>query len=264
MAFYFLVWILLARFFMRNSVAQDETGDREHTAKMEKWAAPGVILYALTVTFAAFDLFMSLDPHWFSTIFGVYYFGGSMLAFFSFMVLALLFMQKQGLLKNAVTTEHYHDLGKYMFAFTFFWSYIAFSQYVLIWYADIPEETGWFLRRITHGYETLTIILLFGHCLIPMAGLLSRHIKRNRTTLAFWAVWSILMHILDLYWLAIPEMADHSATTHAHWHFAIHEALVPLGMLGLFTAAFVFSGTKVSLVPERDPRLGESLAFHNF
>ncbi|PIE24303.1 MAG: quinol:cytochrome C oxidoreductase [Planctomycetota bacterium] len=263
-ALYFAVWIFLSRLFVGSSVKQDADGARAMTAKMEKWSAPGLILFALTTTFAAFDLFMTLDPHWFSTIFGVYYFGGSVLAFFAFMILALLIIQKLGLLTHMVSREHYHDLGKYLFAFTFFWSYIAFSQYMLIWYGDIPEETGWFLRRQTHGWEIVSLVLVFGHFLIPMLGLVSRHVKRNRATLAFWAVWSIVMHWVDLYWLIVPEMADHSATTHAHWHFAPFEALIPLGMLGIFIAGFVWNGLSVSLVPERDPRLGESLAFHNF
>ncbi|MEZ4655372.1 MAG: hypothetical protein R3E12_17725 [Candidatus Eisenbacteria bacterium] len=148
-AIYFLVWIGFSQYFFRQSRRQDETGEVGITVTMEKVSAPAIILFAVTVTFAAFDYLMSLNPHWFSTIFGVYYFSGSMFAFFA-LPLIVLFCQHNGRLRDVITPEHYHDMGKWMFAFTVFWAYIGFSQYMLIWYANIPEETVWFAAR-QHG-----------------------------------------------------------------------------------------------------------------
>ncbi len=145
MAIYFGVWVLLARFFLTSSIRQDQSGDVSLTHRMQRFSAPAMLLYGVTVTFAAFDLLMSLDPHWFSTIFGVYYFSGCVVGFFALLTLVVFAVQRSGRLTKAITVEHYHDLGKLIFAFVVFWAYIAFSQYMLIWYANIPEETAWML-----------------------------------------------------------------------------------------------------------------------
>ncbi|MCA9018642.1 MAG: quinol:cytochrome C oxidoreductase, partial [Planctomycetaceae bacterium] len=138
---YFGSWIFLARYFLGKSVAQDETGDPELTLLMERRSGPAILLYAFTLTFAAIDFIMSLDAHWFSTIFGVYYFAAGLVGFFSFLAISLVFLRSKGLLQEPVTVEHLHDVGKLLFAFNCFWAYIAISQYLLIWYANIPEET---------------------------------------------------------------------------------------------------------------------------
>ena len=138
-----------------------------------------MVLFALSLNFAAFDLLMSLDPHWFSTIFGVYYFAASVVAFLAVMPKILYGLQMRGILKNAVTVEHYHDFGKLLFGFIVFWAYIAFSQYMLIWYGNLPEETEWFLKRQTGEWTTVSLILIFGHFVVPFLLLVSRMIKRR-------------------------------------------------------------------------------------
>ncbi len=260
-AVYFAVWGGLALVCWRRSLRQDAEADPGLTLGLERLSAPGLVIFALTVTFAAFDLLMSLDAHWYSTIFGVYYFTGATVGFFALMILALQALQRRGLLAASVTVEHYHDLGKFLFAFVFFWGYIAFSQYMLIWYANIPEETGWLVRRglalqAPNVWSVAILLLLVGHFLLPFGGLLSRHVKRHRTALAGWAGWLLLMHWVDVYWLIMPEYTTD--------HLPLAVELVCLAGMGLlFVAGLVVAASGRNLVPVRDPRLGESLALEN-
>lgn len=254
---YFVIWSTLAWFFFATSKAQDVTGDPALTRRMEVLAAPGIVLFALSINFAAFDLLMSLDPHWFSTIFGVYYFSASVLLFFAVMPKIVIWLQRQGVLKRAVTVEHYHDIGKFMFAFTVFWAYIAFSQYMLIWYGNIPEETEWILKRQTGGWTAVSLALLFGHFVLPFLLLISRHVKRKPLPLAVIGVFVAVMCWVDMYWLVIPEFSPGVA------RFGLLDVLVYLGMAGLYSAVLVWRLGRGTLVPEKDPRLEESLAFEN-
>jgi len=256
-AVYFGIWSILAWFFYRTSKAQDHNGDPALTRRMEVLSAPGIVLFALSLNFAAFDLLMSLDPHWFSTIYGVYFFSASVLLFFAVMPKILVWLQMQGLLKNAVTVEHYHDIGKFMFAFTVFWAYIAFSQYMLIWYGNIPEETEWFLKRQTGGWTAISLTLIFGHFVLPFLMLLSRHVKRRPRLLAVIGVYVSAMCWIDMYWLVIPEFSPGVA------RFGLLDITVYLGMAGVYSALLVWRLGRTTLVPERDPRLEESLAFEN-
>jgi hypothetical protein len=257
MAIYFSIWSILAWFFYRTSVKQDSTDDPALTRRMEVVSAPGMVLFALSLNFAAFDLLMSLDPHWFSTIYGVYYFAASVLLFFAVMPKILVWLQAQGLMRNAVTVEHYHDIGKFMFAFTVFWAYIAFSQYMLIWYGNIPEETEWFLKRQTGGWTAISLTLLFGHFILPFLMLISRHVKRRPVLLAVIGVYVAAMCWVDMYWLVIPEFSPGVA------RFGLLDILVYLGIAGLYSAVFAWRLGRASLIPEGDPRLQESLAFEN-
>jgi hypothetical protein len=256
---YFGIWILLSRFFLRNSVRQDESGDPKITSKMQKVAPIGMVLYAITITLAAFDIMMSLDAHWFSTIYGVYYFSGALVAFFAYVILAVFFLKRAGKLGHAVNVEHRHDLGKQLFAYVIFWAYIAFSQYMLIWYANIPEETQWYLIRQQGGWEYFGFALLIGHFALPFLLLLPREMKRRSGVLAGMAFWILLMHLIDLHWLLAPTA--HGGEPHAY--FGLAEILVTGGLTALFTAAVLMKLLSVSLIPAKDPRLPESLAFEN-
>jgi hypothetical protein len=260
---YFGVWSCIALWYRRQSLLQDRTGDVAITHRMEWWAPLSVIAVAVTATGAAFDLVMSLDPHWYSTIFGVYFLAGAFVASFATLILAVLTLQRAGYLRQAVGIEHYHDLGKYLFGFVFFWGYIAFSQYMLLWYANIPEETLWFARHgatTVHadisGWSYLAVAILAGHLLIPFAGLLSRHVKRKPAVLAFWAAWLLLFHYLDLYWVIMPETGSDLAP-----HLADIAAAV--GVAGVMVAVVLKRLVGESLVPAADPRLPEALAFQN-
>ena len=254
---YFMIWGVMASFLHRTSVAQDRSGDPALTLRMERFSAPGMVLFALSLNFAAFDLLMSLDPHWFSTIFGVYYFAVSVVAFLAVMPKILYGMQTRGILKNAVTVEHYHDFGKLLFGFTVFWAYIAFSQYMLIWYGNLPEETEWFLKRQTGEWTTVSLILIFGHFVVPFLLLVSRFIKRRPLLLALTGGYVALMCWVDIYWLVIPEFSPGVA------RFGLLDVLCLLGMNGVFSAVVLFRLSRHSVVAEKDPRLEESLAFEN-
>lgn len=257
---YFAVWVSLARFFHKLSGQQDETGDPELTLRMERVSAPGMLLFAVTITFASFDLLMSLDAHWFSTIFGVYYFSGSTVSFFALLALIVLFLQRAGFVRRSVTLEHIHDIGKLTFAFVVFWAYIAFSQYMLIWYGNLPEETGWYERRQEGEWKWASLALLFGHFIIPFLFLMSKHIKRRKSLLAAGAAWILLMHALDLYWLVMPQK---------HFDTAGRIPLHGFDVLCLAGFSLVLYGAagqamrRRSLIPERDPRLAEAMVFEN-
>lgn len=258
---YFAVWSGLAVYFFNRSVKQDETGDPALTSQMQTVSAPGMLLYAVTVTFASFDLLMSLNPLWFSTIFGVYFFAGSVVAALATIILVMHLLQRAGRLTRVVNTEHYHDLGKLLFGFMVFWTYIAFSQFMLIWYANLPEETVWYRARMNGGWAVFSLVLLFGHFVVPFLALISRHPKRMGWPLVAGAVWMLAVHWLDIYYLVMPVL------------YGPQFGIVPLGLMdltmlvalcGLFASAVAMRMSRVSLLPERDPRLAESLAFENY
>jgi hypothetical protein len=256
-AVYLVAWTVTARYFFHRSLLQDSSGDASLTLQMERRAGPAMILFAVTLTFASIDLVMSLDPRWFSTIFGVYYFAGSVVGIYALLTVAAFTLQRSGFLRNAVTVEHYHDLGKLLFGFVVFWAYIGFSQYMLIWYANIPEETGWLAHRQENGWGWVGLLLVFGHFLLPFVALISRAPKRRPRILAAAAVWMLAMHWVDIYWLVMPAGNPGSPAP----HLVDLTLLLALGSVFLAGAAFALRGR--SLVPERDPRLEESLAFEN-
>ncbi len=252
---YFVIWTVLALRLGRMSRLQDETGDHDLTRRMRRLSAPGLILFALSITFFAFDWVMSLDPHWYSTIFGVYFFAGSVMAFFAFMTLVAL--GQRDLLARVMNTEHLHDIAKLLFAFLVFWAYMAFSQFMLIWYANLPEETGFFAQRLAGSWRPVTVALALGHFIVPFFFLLPRTLKRNPRALAIAAIWLLAMHALDMYWLVMPSLQVGGVSL--SWL----DVAGLVGCSGVFLAAFGWSLGRQALVPLRDPRLPESLTFEN-
>lgn len=256
-AAYLILWSLLGWWFRRRSLAQDESGDVAITRRLQTLSAPGMVVFAITLTFASFDWVMTLDPHWFSTIFGVYIFSGSVLGILALMILMLALLRRNGLLEQAVTVEHRHDLGKLLFTFVVFWAYIAFSQFLLIWYANIPEETVWFAHRWEHGWRPVSIALAVGHFVIPFFFLLPRATKRRTVPLVVAALWLLGFHYLDLYWLVVPAY-------HGEAPMSLAVCLAALvGVTGIFLAAVGWLAWRPALVPVKDPRLPESLSFEN-
>jgi len=260
---YLVVFSGMGLFLWKSSVKQDATADPALTTKREWWAPAMTILFALCTTFAAFDLMMSLDPAWYSTMFGVIFFANSFLAGIATTILVCLCLQKKGFLK-IVNTEHYHDLGKLLFAFTFFWGYVSFSQFMLIWYASLPETTYWFeLRGATtvtsapqagSGWQWMILVLLFGHLIVPFGFLLSRHVKRNLTLLSFAAGWMLFMVYLDLFWYIMPQYTSPAVT------FGLPEIGAVLAVGGVVFAAFFRRFGQHAPVPHNDPRMHESAA----
>lgn len=254
---YFVVWFLLARTLYKTSLDQDRASDKEQLVKMKRVSAPGMILFALTITFASFDWLMSLEAHWYSTIFGVYIFGGSLLALLSFLILFGLYLRKRNILVNTITVEHYHDLGKFLFAFIIFWGYIGFSQYFLIWYANIPEETVWYLARWEGSWKFITMTIVFGHFVIPFILLMPRSMKRNTKWLGSIAVWILLMHWIDLYWIAMPSLHQKGII------FSWMDAAAVIAIGGIFLWYFINKYRTKPLVPVNDPRLDVSIHMKN-
>lgn len=265
---YFAIWSIIALYFFGQSTRQDIDGDYRHTVNMQRYSAPSLVVFGLSLTLAAWDMFMSLDPHWYSTMFGVYYFAGCVVSFFASIIIIIALMQKAGYLREAVNTEHYHDLGKYLFAFVFFWGYIGFSQYMLQWYASLPDEVGWPAR---HGMSTahamsqmgqqwhITMLLvLFGCVLLPFPGLMSRHIKRKRGTLLFWAVWLLVFQFINMIWVVLPEMRHGF-----RWMPVISAIVTAIGIGGVLIAVWLRLTSKHKLRPVNDPRMAESAAFVN-
>jgi hypothetical protein len=288
---FFAVWIGLSWVLRKRSTAQDSLAndkEKRNAVTLSLWglSAGGIFLYALSQSFAAIDWLMSLQPHWYSTMFGVYYFAGSMVGFYSFLALAAMALQKGGMLKSAITTEHYHDIGKFMFGHTVFWAYVTFSQFMLIWYANIPEETEYFMNRMEGGWQWLSYAMPLIHFFIPFLFLISRHVKRSRVGLAVGAVWLLAVHVLDIFWIVIPNAGAHhgppagaehgaagEAVSHAaaavaehgpHFSLALTDITALVGIAGLFLAVFAFLMKKNAVVCIGDPRLDESLAHENF
>lgn len=258
MLVYFAVWTWLSLALLRRSSEQDGSGDPRLTRVQWKLSAPGLLLYALTLTFCAIDLVMSLQPAWFSTIFSVYYFSGCVVGFMAILPLSAMLLQRSGRLRQTITVEHYHDMGKLLFAFTFFWAYIAFSQYLLTWYANVPEETQWYQPR-QHGAWLWVFAggLLLGHFIIPFLGLIGRAIKRRKRLLAFWAVWMLAAHYVDIYWLVMPAYSP------ARVPASLLDAACFIGLGGLWLAGVTYLALGRALVPLRDPALPDSLRFEN-
>jgi hypothetical protein len=298
MGVYFVFWCLLAWFWAERSAQQDRRRRIRMTWWLEWVSTPAMILFGFSLTAFIVDWVMMLQPHWFSSIFGVYFFAGCMLAGLSAIVLLLVTLQNRGLIGSAVNEEHYHDLGKLMFAFTFFWGYIAFSQYMLMWYANLPEETQFYIPRQWGSWASVGILLLIVHLVIPFAGLLSREVKRRPVVLAFWAVWALGACAVDVCWLVLPaqwinrvgEVAGTGANLPAalakvsdlHNVYGVKgdelaaaiqfpltagpmlvTALCFVGIGGLYIGSTMMALRGKPLVPVADPRLGESLAFEN-
>jgi hypothetical protein len=258
MVFYFGFFIYMSSFWMKKSLAQEKTsGDVAFYKKLQANSAPGMVAFAISVTFCAIDLVMSLDPIWFSTIFGVYYFATCVTTFHSVLVLTLLWLQKKGALQKSVTVEHYHDLGKMMFAFVAFWSYIGFSQFMLIWYANIPEETHWYHDRLQGGWWTASIVLAATHFVIPFFGMMSRSMKRHTGRLSFWAYYLLIVCWFDMYYLVAPSLHPEGMALTAP------DLLAWAGMAFVVMGAILLEAKKVKLIATGDPRLARALAFEN-
>jgi len=255
---YFFIWSWISKTFFKKSVLQDETGDHQLTLDLERSASYSMILFALTLTFAAVDLVMSITPHWYSTIFGVYIFAGAVLIAFSVTSLMYMYLRRKNLLKDIVTVEHYHDLGKLIYGFNIFWSYIAFCQFFLIWYASVPEETDFYLKHFEGSWTFVTILLCVGHFGIPFVFFISRWLKRHLVYHACMVLWICFMHFVDLYWIIIPNVAPDGLDIH------FMDITLFIGFSCIYFAMFFKNLNKVCLIPKKDPRLSESLNFVNF
>lgn len=256
-AIYFVCWSIIALGYYGASRGQDANGDPAVSARLRKFAGPALIVMALTSTFASIDWIVTLTPRWYSTMFGVYFWSGSFIGFIALMSVLVPAMRRSGLLDTVITAEHLHDIGKFLFAFMCFWAYIAFSQFLLIWYGNLPEEAVWYQARITASWKMVSVLLMVGHFGVPFLYLMGRTVKRHAATLALGGAWLLFMHFVDLYWQVMPTLHPEGVRVTA----LDIAAFAAVG--GCFVAAVGWLMRRQALVPLRDPRLAESLAFEN-
>jgi hypothetical protein len=251
------LWFFFAKKIVGNSVAQDSNGDIAHTNRNKVLSPIFIILFAVTFSMASIDLLMSLDPHWFSTMFGVYTFAGLFTSSLAMTAIFTIKLRRNGMLKEVVNDNHLHDIGKFMFAFTIFWAYIAFSQFMLIWYANLPEETLYFMRRLEGQWYYVSVFLLFGKFLVPFFALLPRDAKRSESRLMKVAIWMLFAHWIDLIWIVQPEFFKEGP------RIGWIEIAGLVGFAGLFGLAVTRFLSKNSVLAARDPKLPESVFHHH-
>jgi hypothetical protein len=294
LAVYFLAWSYIGRRLWRLSIGNDGRPDAANTLAARKTSAWGLPVTGVFTAFFGFDVLMSLDPHWFSTMFGVYFFAGGWWGGIALMTFIALLWRSRGLLVDEISTEHLQDMGKFLFSFTVFWTYIAFSQYMLYWYGNLPEETRWFHERLSNGWGYLSAALLIGHFIIPFLLLIPRVTKRTLPLLAFMTVWALVMHWMDFAWLSLPtyhpaelvehaanlpalleggarvlpaalqEMAEHGEHAVAHpAHFTWMDFALGVGMFLVFFGTAMWRSGRHAITPYNDPYFKESLRFEN-
>jgi hypothetical protein len=253
-AVYFLVWIVLAALVTRWSLQQDRTASPSLTRRLQLLSGPGLVLYALTMTFASIDWAMSLEPHWFSTIYGVMFIVGQVLSALALMIPVAGWLAAYEPLAQVVSPTPFHDLGNLLLAFVMLWAYMAFSQYLIIWSGNLPEEIPWYLHRMQGGWQWLGLILLLGHFVVPFCLLLSRRTKRRAWVLSRVAIAVLCMRLVDLFWLVVP--AFHPSGLSVHWL----DIVAPVGVGGLWVAAGVWQLRGKPLLPLHDPRVESAFA----
>jgi hypothetical protein len=255
---YLLIWTWLAYKYFNWSTDQDKTKALANTAAAQRFTPLGLILFGFTLTFFAFDWLLSLDATWYSTIFGVQVFAQCALVQMAALIVMTLLLRRSGLLGDTVNVEHYHDMGKLLFGWVVFWSYVSFAQFFLTWYSNIPDEVSWFHKRWDDNGGTwmwVSVVIVVLHFFVPFWFLLSRNTKRRLPLLAAGATCMLLMHVVEVYWIIMPNLG------------ALDPNLLDLGCLlgvvGVYLAAVLRGMEDYALVPVGDPRLVRALEFEN-
>jgi hypothetical protein len=251
-----LGWFAFKWFIVGNSLSQDQSGDHQLTIKNVGLSIAFVLFFAFSFSFFSVDLLMSLLPTWYSTIFGIYCFAGLFQSTFAVLALMIIFIKRAGLVKGYVTVEHQHDIVKFMKGFTVFWAYIAFSQFMLIWYANIPEETEYYIMRSQNGWLAISFLLLIFRFIVPFIALLPRGLKRNENHVIAVSVLILVMQYVDIFWMVYPNFNDGLIK------FGLLEIGLFLGFLGLFLLGVTSFFKKYSMVALKDPRLHEAINHH--
>jgi hypothetical protein len=249
------MWIF-AKLIIGNSIKQDQSGDEKLTHKNVALSIGFALFFALSFSLFSVDLLMSLLPTWYSTIFGIYCFAGMFQSSLALFILILIYMKRNGFVSGYYTVEHIHDVAKFLKGFTVFWAYIAFSQFMLIWYANIPEETEFYLMRTMNGWMAISFGLLVFKFIVPFIALLPRWAKRTEAHLIAVCCLILVMQYVDIYWLVYPNFNDN------HVVFGFYEIATLLGFIGLFMLTLMRFYSKHSLVAVKDPRLHEALNHH--
>jgi hypothetical protein len=253
-AIYFLVWNALAYFLNAWSLRQDQ-GDRDQriARRMQLLSGGGLVAYGFTITFASFDWLMSLEPHWFSTIYGVLIMGGQGLSALAFLIVVLTWLSRRAPLDRIVVPSHFHDLGNLTLAFVMLWAYFSFSQFLIIWSGNLPAEIAWYVHRLQNGWRPVGVALILVHFAIPFVVLLSRQVKRQPDLLLKLAVFVLLVRVIDLFWLIAPDFHTHGLAI--SWL----DVVLPLALAGLWGACFVWQLRGRPILPLHDPEFDETL-----
>ena len=251
---YFAIWNLLMYLLNKWSKQEDTEGGFKRAISLEKLSAPGIPIYVFTLTFAVTDWLMSLTPHWFSTIYGFLCVVGQGLSTFAFSIAVLALLSGQEPMSNVVTKKHLHDLGKLMLAFVMLWAYMSFSQLLIIWAGNLPEEIAWYRARLENGWIYVGAILLVFHFIVPFLLLLSQPLKRNPRTIATLAVFIMAVRLIDVFWLIEPNFDN------TGFRVSWLDIAAPLGVGGVFVALFLMELGKRPLMPLGAPDLQKTLA----
>jgi len=273
---YFIIWALLAHFLGKWSVEQDKTANPRIPGRMRNLSGPGIVIFFLLMTFAGVDWILSLEPHYYSTMFGPIVMIGQALAAMAFTIAVLVLLSRFAPMSNVLTPGHFHDLGKLMFAFVMLWAYINFSQFLITWAANLAEEVPWYLRRTSGGWQWIAGGLILFHFILPFSALLNRELKRRPQTIIIMAIWIIVVRFFDLCFLILPSYpsahgahgaegghADATAafTGHLHIEGFIAAFAVFLGIGGFWLTMFFRNLGQRPLIPVNDPYLQEALEF---
>jgi hypothetical protein len=252
-AIFFAVWNALAYFLNKWSIDQDRTGDRRFARRMQMLSAGGLVAYGLTITFASFDWMMSLEPHWFSTIYGVLVMGGQGLSAFAFLIVVLVWLSRRSPMDAIVVPAHFHDLGNLTLAFVMLWAYFAISQYLIIWSGNLPAEIAWYTHRVQTGWRFIGVFLMLFHFAIPFVLLLSRRVKRHAALILKVCVGILVVRLVDLYWLIGPELHRTGVSV------SVLDVLLPVSLFTFWLGFFVYQLRRRPLLPLHDPQFEESL-----
>ncbi len=255
---YFVIWIGLALLFNALSVQQDANkDDRKLRARIKFFAGPGIILYVFAMSFAAIDWVMSLSPHWASTIYGFMFVAGQAISAMSLMILVVVMLAQSETFSHIVQERHLHDLGKLLFAFNMLWAYFSFSQLLIIWSGNQPEEITFYHQRLQGGWGVVAVGVLLLHFFLPFLVLLSHDVKRNKRLIPIVAAWMIAMRVLDIFWLTQPEFLR---TPFENPAALLWDATAILGLGGLWFWFFASQLKRRPLLPLGDPKLEEAIA----
>jgi hypothetical protein len=255
---YFVIWSAMALLLNRWSTEQDRTGDPSLPTRMRILSGPGIVVYALTITFASVDWIMSLAPEWTSTIFGILTLGGQGLSAMAFMILMAAWLSKYEPFASVYKPRHFHDLGKLLMAFTMLWAYFAFSQLLIIYSGNLPEEIPWYLDRMRGGWQYVAFALVVFQFSLPFALLLSRDLKRNANRLVFIASLSMFMRLVDNFWMVEPQF--HKANMGSlDFKAIVLDIVAPVALGGIWLAFFAYRLSQRPLLPINDPYLADGL-----
>jgi hypothetical protein len=250
-AIYFVVWNALAYFLSRWSLERDRTGDPLMARRMQRLSGVGLVAYGLTITYASFDWMMSLEPHWYSTIYGLLTIGGQGLLAFAFLIVVLVWLSRRPPLDSVIVPSHFHDLANLTLTFVMLWAYFAFSQYLIIWAGNLPSEIAWYVHRLHTGWQLIGILLILFHFAVPFVLLLFRTIKRQAEALMRVCIGILVVRLIDLFWLIAPEF--HEGGVVVSWL----DLLLPLSLFSIWLGWFVHELRGRALLPLEDPQFEE-------